>query len=306
MRRIDRILLALSQHHPGRVELRAAQLAPQLGVDSFDVLALKRGSAGLRGASTAVSHARVIGAALSVVVEGRAQALRPGLFPDELEGSWVLARGAPAEVLAETAERIGADLLLAAANGGPRLPSWVRSSRNVDLLRACGAPVLLVQGEALSAYRTVVVACDFSRAALASARIAALLAPGARFVFVHACSLPEEAMMRELELPARVIRAGREHACAVARRRLEEFVATFLDGVEAPVCEAEIGRPHVVIADCARRHRADLLVLGRGALHPGAWLSCSNVMQRLVDEAPCDLLVGPARQGGDRDARLAA
>lgn len=306
MRRIDKILLAVSQHHPGRVELRAARLASQLGVEAFDVLALKRSSAGPLGASTAVSHARIDGATLSVVVDGQAQALSPGLFPDELENTWVTKRGPPAEVLADAAERIGADLLLAAANAGPRLPSWVRSSRNVELLRACSPPVLLVQGEAGSAYRTVVVACDFSRAALASARIAALLAPGARFVFVHACTLPEEPMMRELELPARVIRAGREHACAVARRRLEEFVGLFLEELSAPVCEAGLGRAHAVIADCARRHGADLLVLGRGALHPGAWLSSSNVMQRLVDEAPCDLLVGPARQGGDCDGRLAA
>ena len=301
MRRIDRILLAISQHHPGRVDLRAARLAPELGVEAFDVLALKRG-----GASTAVSHARVDGAALRVVVDGQAQALSPGLFPDELENTWVMRRGQPAQVLAEAAERIGAGLLLAAAHAGPRLPSWVRSSRNVELLRACGMPVLLVQGEARYDYRTVVVACDFSRAALASARIAALLAPRARFVFVHACALPEEAMMRELELPPRVIRAGREHACAVARRRLEDFVRLFLEEVAVPVCEAGLGRPHAVIADCARRHGADLLVLGRGALHPGAWLSCSNVMQRLVDEAPCDLLIGPGRQGGDCDRRLAA
>ena len=70
--------------------------------------------------------------------------------------------------------------------------------------------------------------------------------------------------------------------------------------------EVRAGRPHAVIADCVRRHRADLVVLGRGATHPGAWLSCTNVMQKLVDEGLCDVLVGPDRFGDDTDRRLAA
>lgn len=306
MRRIDRILLAINQHHPGRVELRAALLAPQLDVKAFDVLAVKRTAVGVRGATTAYSHVQVDDTALSALVDGGTRALGPAVFPDDLENVWRVHRGHPAEVIAGAAERVQADLTLAAGNARPRLPSWVRSSRNADLVRLCRSPVLLVHGEPRDVYRTVVVAMDFSRAALAAARMAALLAPSAHFVFVHACALPEALLMREMDLPAHVLQSYREQACSAARGRLDDFLGLYLQDMPTGTREVQAGRPHAVIASSVRRHGADLLVLGRGATHPGAWLSCTNVMHRLMDEGLCDLLVGPDRFGDDDDRRLAA
>lgn len=306
MRRIDRILLAINQHHPGRVEQRAALLAPQLDLKAFDVLAVKRTGVGVRGATTAYSHVQVDETAFSAFVDGGRRALGPGLYPDELENVWQVHRGHPAEVIAGAAERVQADLTLAAGNARPRLPSWVRSSRNADLVRLCRTPVLLVHGEPREVYRTVVVAMDFSRASLAAARMAALLAPSARFVFVHACALPEALLMREMDLPVPVLQSYREQACGAGRRRLDEFLGLYLADMPTGTREVHAGRPHAVIAACVRRHGAELLVLGRGATHPGAWLSCTNVMHRLMDEGLCDMLVGPDRFGDDEGRRLAA
>lgn len=306
MRRIDRILLAINQQHPGRVESRAALLAPGLGIDAFDVLAVKRTGAGLGSAATAYSHIRVAPGALRALTGSAAQAGTPAAFADGIENAWVVQRAQPAEVIAGAAERIGADLTLAAGNSRPRLPSWVRSSRNADLIRLCRSPILLVHGEPRAAYRTVVVAIDFSHASLAAARTAALLAPSARFIFVHACRLPEELMMRELDLPARVLDAYRGRACAAGRARLDEFIGLYLRDMPSGTRETRAGRAHPVVADCVRRHGADLLVLGRGATHPGAWLSSSNVMHKLVDDALCDILVGADRFGAGDAPRLAA
>lgn len=306
MRRFDRILLAINQQHPGRVESRAALLAPGLGIEAFDVVAVKRTGAGMGSASTAYSHVRVEPGALRAFTGGAASAGSAPAFIDGVEDAWMVQRGQPAEVIAGAAERIGADLTLAAGNLRPRLPSWVRSSRNAELIRLCRSPVLLVHGEPRDVYRTVVVAIDFSRASLAAARTAALLAPSARFVFVHACRLPEELMMRELDLPVRTLEAYRGRACAAARGKLDDFIDLYLQDMPSGTREVRAGRPHAVVAECVRRHGADLLVLGRGATHPGAWLSSSNVMHKLVDEGLCDILVGADRFGEDDAPRLAA
>jgi nucleotide-binding universal stress UspA family protein len=305
VRRIDRILLAIQGANAGRVEMRAALLAPELGIEAFDVLALKRSGSGVRS-STAYSHVQVDGGRLQALVDGQPRPL--GMLADagDLDQLWMVQRGHPAEVIGGTADSIGADLTLMAGSGRPRLPLWARPSRDVDVVRLCRGAVLLVHGEPRAAYRNVVVATDFSRASLAAARTAALLAPSARFVFVHAFQQPEATMMRELELPTRVIRSYREQGWEAARRRLDEFVDLFLHEVPPGRREVHAGRPHGVIRDCARRHQADLVVLGRGACHPGARLSCAHVMQKLMDEGECDLLIGPDRHGDGSDRRLAA
>ncbi|CAN7340234.1 universal stress protein [Massilia sp. LjRoot122] len=286
VRRIDRILLAIHQAHPGRVETRAALLAPGLGIETFDVLAVKRAGTGLRP-TTACSHVQVDADRLTALVDGRRLTLGVPALPEELDKLWTVRHGHPAEVIAGTADSIGADLTLVAGSGRTTLPLWARPTRDADLVRLSRGAVLLVRGEPREVYRRVVVATDFSRASLAAARTAALLAPSAGFVFVHAFRQPEQ---------------GREDA----RRRLDAFVALFLHGLPAGRGEVQAGRAHGVIRDCARRHQADLVVLGRGACHPGARLSCANVMQKLMDDAECDLLIGPDRSGDDGDRRLAA
>lgn len=304
MRRIDRILLAIQQAHPGRVETRAALLGAELGVDAFDVLAVKR-AGGLRP-STACCHVRVERGRLHGPA-GAAASMREAPAPiDELEDRWTVRRGHPSDAIAAAADSIGADLTLVAGSGRPRLPLWARPSQDADLVRAVRGALLLVHGQPRGVYRSVVVATDFSRASLAAARTAALLAPSARFVFVHAFRQPEQLVLRELELPQRVLRACGEQAWEAARARLDAFVSLFLREAPPGRCEVHAGPAHAVIRDCARRHGADLLVLGRGACHPGARLSSANVMQKLMDEGACDLLIGPERAGDGGERRQAA
>jgi len=303
--RIDKILLAIQQAHPGRVETRAALLAPELGVKGFDVLAVRRSSAGLRPV-TACCHVQVDGGALVALVDGQSLPLGAAAQAHDLAPAWTVRRGRPAEVIGSMADSIGADLTLMVGGGRPRLPLWARPSRDTDVVRLCRGAVLLVHCAPRAPYRKVVVATDFSRASLAAARTAALLAPSAHFVFVHALRQPEETVMRELELAPRLIHANRERGWEAARQRLDGFLALFLNALPSTSREVHAGRAHSVIRDCAERHGADLLVLGRGACHPGARLSIANVMQKLMDEGACDILIGPDWQGEDEDRRLAA
>jgi nucleotide-binding universal stress UspA family protein len=269
-------------------------------------VAIKRTGAGVGSATTAYSRIRVGPDTLRALIGSAAQAGTPAAFADAIERALTFVRAEPAEVITGTAERIGADLILAAGNTRPRLPSWMRSLHNTALIRLCRSPILLVRGEPCEVYRTVVVAIDFSRASLAAARTAALLAPTARFIFVHACRLPEELMMRELDLPVRVLGVHRGRACPAERARLDEFIDLYLRHMPSGTREVRAGRPLDVVANCVHRHSADLLVLGRGATHPGAWLSSSDVMHRLVDDSLCDLLVGADHFGAYDAPRLAA
>ncbi|MGH8855436.1 MAG: universal stress protein [Telluria sp.] len=300
MRRIDRILLAIQPTQPRRVDLRASLLGTQLDIDSFDVLAVKRTSTGVRCATT-YSHVRVDGGTLIAVREGC-----PVEFPDEPDKLWSVQRGSPADVIAGTAERIGADLTLVAGSGRSRFADWMRPSGNARLVRLSRGAVLLVHAEPRVPYRSVVVATDFSRASLRAARTAYLLAPTARFVFVHACQLPDELLMRECDLPLRAIRSYRGSRAEAARKQLDAFIDRFLHALPPGAREVQIGSPSHVIRACAGRHGADLVVVGRGATHPGAWISSSNVMQKLMDGGPFDLLVGPDAGGDDTGLRMAA
>lgn len=304
VRRIDRILLAIRQAHPGRVEMRAALLAPELGIEAFDVLAVKPVAGGLRPA-TAFSHIQVAGGRPHAMAGGRRYCLDMRALSEELDRTWTIRRGHAAEVIALTADSIGADLTLVAGGGRPRLPLWARPSHDADLVRLCRGALLLVHGEPRDAYRKVVVATDFSRASLAAARTAAVLAPSARFVFVHAFEQPDLRMLREPE-PQRAKRSCEEQTWETARRRLDAFAALFLPEMPGGLREVHAGGAHEVIRDCMRRHGADLVVLGRGACHPGARLSSANVMQKLMDEGACDLLIGPDRSGDGGERRLAA
>lgn len=233
MRRIDRILLAIQQAHPGRVETRAALLGAELGVDAFDVLAVKR-AGGLRP-STACCHVRVERGRLHGPA-GAAASMREAPAPiDELEDRWTVRRGHPSDAIAAAADSIGADLTLVAGSGRPRLPLWARPSQDADLVRAVRGALLLVHGQPRGVYRSVVVATDFSRASLAAARTAALLAPSARFVFVHAFRQPEQLVLRELELPQRVLRACGEQAWEAARAPRRVRVAVPARGAARPL-----------------------------------------------------------------------
>lgn len=127
--------------------------------------------------------------------------------------SW---RGNAASAVLDMAERGGAGLIVCPASERHLVLERLAPSCALRIAGQSRAPVLLVNEKRAKAYRTVVVATDFSQASLSAAKTASALAPLAHFVFMHAYRLPDEGLMRELELPPRTSR-DRHAAPAVAK-----------------------------------------------------------------------------------------
>jgi nucleotide-binding universal stress UspA family protein len=307
MSTVKKILLAIHQAQWYEMQWRAILLASHLNLPSFDVIALKRQRKGLLGLSTGFGHIQVEHDKLSAVVNGAPQRLATLVSPDDVDHTWASSIASAAQVIASTAEQIGADLTIL---GGPTpnlLNTWIGSPRHAEIVRLCRSAVLVVNATPLHRYRKVVIAIDFSRASLAAAPAAFALAPRAEFVFVHVHHLPDEPLMRELELAPSVIRAYREHGLDGARARLDEYLRVFLPGVAEPSRIVLAGaRTGEAIIDCARRERADLIVAGK-ARHGRRWPAAgSAVVRRLLEPGDCDVLIGPDQFGDDHDTRLAA
>lgn len=296
--RMSRILLAIDQPEFGRAEARAALLARQLGVTSFDVVATKGAGIGRR---TAFSHLRVDDHALFAMVDGRRR-----LLEETLQPAWTVRDGSSAHIVAEAADDLGADLVVLPGCSGSAMAGWLRPPRGVEVARMCRSPVLMVNAAPRDEYRRILIALDFSRASLGAARAALRMAPSASFTFLHAFRLQDETLMRELELPARVIGAYREQGWEKARTKLNEYVDLFFPTVEERSRVVHYGSAHGAILHHARRWGADLIVIGKERGRYCRRFAAGSIAQRLIRHAGCDLLTGPGPLGRDNDERLAA
>ena len=137
--------------------------------------------------------------------------------------------------------------------------------------------------------RRIVVGYDGSdraRAALDVVRNTA--APGAEVTVVYAHRIPPELRSYEFfqDLLEEVERGARE-IVATARAALEG------SGLEVR-CEAREGGAAEVIADIARRERADMIVMASRGLGRVRAAIGSTVLE-LLQDTPCPVLVVPAR-----------
>jgi nucleotide-binding universal stress UspA family protein len=140
--------------------------------------------------------------------------------------------------------------------------------------------------------KRIVCATDFSPAAAAAVRRAALTADrfGARLAIVHVVpsSLWDDAGQWLAEL-AGVGSPDPEQAREQARQRLQG-VADELAGLGCAI-DVRYGRPPAQIAAAARELDADLLVVGAHGAHTARDLAMGSTAQKLLRIAPCPLLV---------------
>lgn len=304
MYEINKMLLATNDAHPSHHgELRAVLLASQLGLDAFEMLTLKRAAPSFARASTEFSRIEVRGATLSAWLEGMRHPLPAD--PEGLERIWTSRPGSPAETVVELARECGADLTVLAPYRRNALLELLAPSDSREILRRSRNNLLLVQREPRDVYRRVLVAVDFSAEAYAAARVALALAPGAKFTFVHAYRLPDEGLMRELELPPALIGSYLARGCQAAWERLEDWIETLGPGGETRTGAVHSGYPVPVINACARTIGADLIVVGRQGRTRASRHGLGEVARRLGNQAACDVLIGPALPGAP-SARTAA
>jgi universal stress protein E len=220
----------------------------------------------------------------------------------------VLLSGSPIKALVREVVRGGHDLLAVGA-GSPGTVQCVEASAT-RLLRETPCPVLLVHPARHRRRHRVLVAVDSGP--FATERTDALTAKllqaavwfaekhGGELHVLHAWVPYGERMM----LRAGVTDAETRRFLAGQREEAHQDLARTLAPFGTRIAPARIhlvkGDPRVVIADFARSHRIDLLVMGTVARSGIAGRIIGNTAEAVLNQLPCSMLV---IKPGDWDTR---
>jgi len=193
-----------------------------------------------------------------------------------------LLTGPPEEALANLAAEIGAELLVLGLHRERRVLDVLRLTTMERIVLAAEVPVLIAHLPAERPYARVLALTDFSPGSAAALRMAARIAPGARFHAVHA-----------LQLPLLATVAGGEAAADEALVKAELLRAGFLtlpglpELAEPP--ELVPGGVHEVLAFRRDELQAELVCIGTHSGRDRAVLG--NYARDLMRAPPSDLLV---------------
>ena len=200
--------------------------------------------------------------------------------------------GNPLATIAAEADALDAHLVVLGARGESFLRHALLGSTAARLLRKSSSrPVLVVKQAPHEAYRSVVVAVDFSPVSLQAIRLARSWAPNADLVLLHAFELPYEGKLTFAGVDEQVIRQYVTNESEVRRKRLHELAAAA--GLAAIDYSARIvrGDPAQQIIAMEQEVDADLIVVGKHGSHIAEELLLGSVTKHVLAESQCDVLV---------------
>jgi len=205
--------------------------------------------------------------------------------------------GHPAETIAHEAAAGAYDLVVMGAHRRRILADVFVGTTIERVIRTSRRPVLMANGPAPAAYRSVVVALDFSshsdRALDVAAALGLLAAP--RLTLVHACAPHAKGMMlhvagSEDAIQDHVLRTSVEAAAAIRSRR-DALALPPTTLVDAQTPEGDPGR---VVAACVAQAEADLLVIGTRGAGGLSRILLGSVAETLLRTLEIDVLAVPA------------
>jgi nucleotide-binding universal stress UspA family protein len=185
------------------------------------------------------------------------------------------------------------DVAVAGARGAGLLVDFVLGRTSTRLVRNSSRPTLIVKRAAAGAYRRVVAAVDFSQPALEACTFALRIATQADFHLVHAFEVEFESSLRLGGAAEEQIQAYRQRAREAAVEQMDRFVGKLGLAPERAWRVVEHGFPARVILDAAARTDAELIVLGKHAAGVVERILVGSVALRVLEQAPCDVLVVP-------------
>jgi nucleotide-binding universal stress UspA family protein len=203
-----------------------------------------------------------------------------------------VAEGNPLATIAAEAEGLQAHLLVLGARGESFLRHALLGSTAARLLRkSASRPVLVVKQAPHEAYRSVLVAVDFSPVSLQAIRLAKFWAPVADLVLLHAFELPYEGKLAFAGVEEHLIRRQVANEAGIRRQRLHELAAAA--GLAPPEYSARVvhGDPAQQIVAAEQEVDADLIVAGKHGSHVAEELLLGSVTKHVLAESQCDLLV---------------
>lgn len=203
-----------------------------------------------------------------------------------------VAVGKPLSVIAAEADALDADLVVLGARGESFMRNTMLGSTAARLLRKSSQrPVLIVKQPPRGAYRSVLVAVDFSPVSHHAICLASQLAPDADLVLVHSFELPYEGKLALAGVDKQIIRQYVTNAGATRIERLHDLAAAA--GLAPINYSARVlhGNAAQKIIAMEQEYDADLIVVGKHGLHIAEELLLGSVTRHVLAESQCDLLV---------------
>ncbi|MFG0584075.1 universal stress protein [Pseudomonas sp. zjy_9] len=222
------------------------------------------------------------------LLQSQAQRLaeQAGCRPQVLVGT-----GEPDVVIVESAQGMGADLLVVGAHRKSPLRDFFSGTTLERVVRSSHLPVLRVNGPVTHAYRHAVLAMDHSRTAqqaLVRARELGLLVPEQLHVASAVEPVAAGAVM-EVGISAEVLEDQRD----VQRQQVSERLAEVGVNLDHERLLVQIGSPEGVVGDALRQSGGDLLVLGTHAREGVSRFFLGSVANRLLATIDSDALIVP-------------
>jgi len=203
-----------------------------------------------------------------------------------------VSTGAVLREVLDHADATDADLLVLGARGESFLRHTLLGATAARLLRkSVRRPVLVVKQAPHEAYRSVLIAVDFSPVSLHAIRTARQVAPDADLVLLHAFELPYESKLAFAGVAERVIRQYVTSASETRRIRLHDLAAAAgLAPMEFPARVIH-GDPSQQIVAMEQEYDCDLIVVGKHGSHIAEELLLGSVTKHVLAESQCDVLV---------------
>lgn len=199
--------------------------------------------------------------------------------------------GKALDAITARAASLAADLLVVGARGTGFMRHWLLGATAERLLRKTERPVLVVKQAPHEAYRSVLIAVDFSPWSLGAIRLALAVAPRARLAVLHAIEMPFEGKMRVAGVDDAVIRRHRDAARHDALGRLLQLAsqAGLTSRRWTPL--ALHGNTATRILEQEEEVGADLIVVGKQGASAAEELLLGSVTKHVLARSRCDVLV---------------
>ena len=186
------------------------------------------------------------------------------------------------------------DIILVGAHGEQFINKLLFGTTAEKIVRRGDRPVLVVKRRVRGPYRTVLVPTDFSDQSGQALELAMRVAPGARYLLLHAYQGIERQLWRS-DFPKSDILRYRRELAKKSREQMKDFIRQRGLDDTSFVRLLRYGRAPHVISSITRRLRPDLIAVGSAGRTGLPHILLGSVAEHVLREVSSDVLV--ARSG---------
>ncbi|MBD1557682.1 universal stress protein [Vibrio sp. S9_S30] len=168
----------------------------------------------------------------------------------------------------------------------------------------------------LTDINTIIYASDLQKGSRPAFRTAVkqAIAHNANIVFLHAIppigELTQQVMVSYL--PKQVNQKHTDQIMAEAQARIQQRIQSFLESEldnvtvlpQPPQIQTQIGEPHEVILSSARKHRAQLIVMGDREANAISRLFLGSTALKVISQSDVPVLIVPLNQASVSQQRV--